>query len=108
MRKIFCAICIAAILVSCQKQQSGGKKIVIGLLPKKTEVPYFTTCNTGAQEAAEELGVEVIYDGPEDGAAQKAAEMIEKWTLQGVDVIAVSPDDKYVVGPAMKKAREKG
>ena len=34
--------------------------------------------------------------------------MIETWTLQGVDVIAVSPNDPDIVAPAMKKAREKG
>src|SRR5439155_8517233 len=34
--------------------------------------------------------------------------MIEKWTLQGVDVIAVSPNDPNVLAPAMKRAREKG
>ena len=34
--------------------------------------------------------------------------MIEKWTLQGVDVIAVSPNDPKVLAPAMKKAQERG
>lgn len=86
-----------------------AKKIKVCLLPKKKGVPYFTTCAKGAAEAAKELGnVELIYDGPTDGSAEKAASMIERWTLQGVDVIAVSPNDPDVVAPAMKKAREKG
>jgi rhamnose transport system substrate-binding protein len=86
-----------------------NKKITVCLLPKKKGVPYFTTCAKGAEEAAKELGnVKLVYDGPTDGAAEKAASMIEKWTLQHVDVIAVSPNDPEVLAPAMKKARDKG
>ncbi|HVT89329.1 MAG TPA: substrate-binding domain-containing protein, partial [Tepidisphaeraceae bacterium] len=72
-------------------------------------IPYFSSCNDGAQKAAKELGnVEVVYDGPTDGSPEKAAAMIEQWTLKGVDVIAVSPNNPDVLAPAMKKARDKG
>ena len=88
---------------------SGKKKLRIGLMPKKKGLPYFTTCAKGAEEAARELGdVELIYDGPTDGSPERAAGMIEQWTLQGLDVIAVSPNDPQVLAPAMKKARDKG
>jgi rhamnose transport system substrate-binding protein len=87
----------------------GGKTLTIYLLPKKKGVPYFNSCDDGAQEAAKELGdVKVIYDGPADGDPAKAANMIETWTLKGADVIAVSPDDPPVVASAMKKAMAKG
>ena len=92
-----------------QKAAPGDRKIKICLLPKKKGVPYFTTCAKGAEEAAKELGnVELIYDGPTDGSPEKAASMIDRWALQGVDVIAVSPNDPEVLGQAMKKARAKG
>jgi rhamnose transport system substrate-binding protein len=87
---------------------SAHKKVTIAMLPKKTGIPYFTTCSNGAQAAAKELGDELIYDGPSDGSPEKAAALIEQWTLQGVDVIAVSPNDPDVLAPAMKKARDKG
>ena len=90
-------------------RSEGGKKITVCLLPKKKGVPYFTTCAKGAEEAARELGnVELIYDGPTDGSPEKAAAMVDRWALQGVDVIAVSPNDPEVLGQAMKKARAKG
>lgn len=89
--------------------KTDGKKIVICFLPKKKGVPYFTSCNEGAEAAAKDLGnVELRYDGPTDGSASKAAEMIEKWTLKGVDVIAVSCDDPAALHTAMKAARDKG
>src|SRR5262245_34725902 len=88
---------------------AAGKSIKVALLPKKKGVPYVTTCAAGAEKAAKELGnVELIYDGPTDGSPEKAASMIEKWTLQGVDVIAVSPNDPDVLAPAMTKARQNG
>ena len=34
------------------------------LVPKNLGNPYFDTANKGAQEAAKELGVTVIYQGP--------------------------------------------
>ncbi|HTL29944.1 MAG TPA: substrate-binding domain-containing protein [Tepidisphaeraceae bacterium] len=98
----------ASTQASAGSESSSGKPLTICLLPKKKGVPYFETCNDGAQEAAKESGSKVIYDGPSDGSAEKAASMIEKWTLQGVDVIAVSPNDPQVLAPAMKKARDKG
>jgi rhamnose transport system substrate-binding protein len=86
-----------------------GRPITVALLPKKKGLAYFSSCATGAQEAAKELGnVELIYDGPTDGSPEKAAAMIEKWTLKGVDVIAVSPNDPSVLSPAMRAARAKG
>jgi len=82
--------------------------VTICFLPKKKGIPYFTSCAKGAEEAASELGVELIYDGPTDGSPEKAASMIERWTLQGVDAICVSPNDPSVLASAMKRAREKG
>jgi rhamnose ABC transporter rhamnose-binding protein len=85
------------------------KKITVALLPKKKGVPYFTSCSEGAEEAAKELGnVELIYDGPTSGDAADAVKLVDQWTAQGVDVIAVSPNDPAVLGPAMKRARDAG
>lgn len=85
------------------------RRIKVCLLPKLKGIPYFTSCNTGAEEAARELGdVELIYDGPTEGSAEKQAAMIEKWTLQKVDAIAVAPNAPDVLQKAMKEARQAG
>jgi len=122
--KIFFLSCMALILFGCSsgdgtKSSSSepaatsgaksGKKITVAMLPKKKGVPYFTSCSEGAQEAATELGnVELIYDGPTSGDAADAVKLVDQWTAQGVDVIAVSPNDPAVLGPAMKRARAAG
>lgn len=88
---------------------SGGGAIKIALLPKLKGISYFTSCADGAQEAANELdNVELIYNGPTTASADRQAQMIDKWRLQGVDVIAVAPNDPAVLSNALKKAREAG
>ncbi|MCA9024005.1 MAG: substrate-binding domain-containing protein [Planctomycetaceae bacterium] len=79
------------------------------MLPKIKGIAYFSSCAEGAREAADELGnVELIYDGPTDGDPKKQAEMIEQWTVEGVDVICVAPNAPDVVAGAMRDAQDAG
>src|SRR5262249_8168435 len=41
-----------------------GHKITIAMMPKAKGDPYFVSCRSGAEEAAKELGVDLIWDGP--------------------------------------------
>ena len=83
--------------------------IKVAMLPKLKGIAYFTSCAEGAQEAADEMdNVELIYNGPTTASADKQAQMIDKWRLQGVDVIAVSPNDAAVLSDALQKAQEAG
>lgn len=101
--------CIAASAAFTHAPSQMPRSFSVCLLPKKKGIPYFTSCSKGAEEAAKELGnVQLTYDGPADGLPEKAASMVDRWCLQGVDVIAVSPNDPQVVGRAMTKARKKG
>ena len=48
-------------------QPGGGKKLTIALLPKSKGNAYFISCKKGADKAAaDELGVDLIFDGPTD------------------------------------------
>jgi rhamnose transport system substrate-binding protein len=85
-----------------------SKKLRVALLPKIKGISYFSSCFKGAEEAAKDLGIELLYDGPNDGNPRKQAEMIEQWTIDGVDVICVAPNAPDVVAGAMKEARATG
>ncbi|BDI31198.1 rhamnose ABC transporter substrate-binding protein [Capsulimonas corticalis] len=88
---------------------SAGKTVNVYLLPKQKGIAYFTSCSVGAEAAAKELGdVNLVYDGPTDGAPEAAASLIESWTLKGANVICVSPNDPNVLAPAMTKAKQGG
>ena len=117
------SIAIAVSIFGCAKHDSsqttgtsgetatasaGSHKLRVALLPKIKGLSYFSSCFKGAEEAAKELGIDLIYDGPTDGNPRKQAEMIEQWTIDGVDVICVAPNAPDVVASAMQEARAAG
>ena len=87
---------------------ANGLKPVIALMPKAKGDPYFISCRQGAEEAAKELGVELLWDGPTDLDPAKQNELVEAWITRGVDAIAVSVENKVGISTVLRKAREKG
>jgi len=85
-----------------------GKKSVIAMMPKAKGDPYFISCRKGAEQAAKELGAELLWDGPTDLDPAKQNEVVEAWITRGVDVIAVSVENKEGISTVLRKAREKG
>ena len=49
------------------------------MMPKAKGDPYFISCRKGAEEAAKELGVELLWDGPTDLDPAKQNEVVEAW-----------------------------
>ena len=84
------------------------RKAVIAMMPKAKGDPYFISCKQGADEAAKELGVELLWDGPTDLDPAKQNEVVEAWITRGVDAIAVSVENKAGISTVLRKAREKG
>ncbi len=84
------------------------KKSVIAMMPKAKGDPYFISCKLGAEEAAKELGAELLWDGPTDLDPAKQNEVVEAWITRGVDVIAVSVENKEGISTVLRKARAKG
>ena len=90
-------------------QPAGGThKTVIAMMPKAKGDPYFISCRQGAEDAAKELGIELLWDGPTDLDPARQNEVIEAWITIGVDVIAVSVENEVAVSTVLHKAREKG
>jgi rhamnose transport system substrate-binding protein len=87
---------------------SATHKVIVGMMPKAKGDPYFVSCRKGAEEAARELGVELIWDGPTDLDPAKQNEVVEGWITRGVDVIAVSVENQAGISTVLRKAREKG
>ena len=85
-----------------------GKKNVIAMMPKAKGDPYFISCRKGAEEAAKELGAELLWDGPTDLDPAKQNEVVEAWITRGVDAIAVSVENKEGISTVLRKARDKG
>ena len=121
-RPFVAAVLLAAFASGCANDASGpvsqggatgGKakprnQLVIAMLPKLTNIAYFRASQEGAQKAADELGVKLIYDGPSDPSASDQNKFIETWIRQGVDAICVAPNEPKAIKRFVQQAQERG
>ena len=82
--------------------------ITIGVMPKAKGDPYFISCRAGAEEAAKQLHVNLIWDGPTGLDAAKQNEVIEGWITRHVDAISVSVENAAGISTVLRKARAQG
>ena len=87
---------------------SGKRTLTVAMMPKSKGNAYFIACRKGAEEAARELGVKLIWDGPTDPDPAKQNEVVETWITRGVDVIAVAVENRDGIASVLRKARERG
>jgi rhamnose transport system permease protein len=85
-----------------------AERIQVAMMPKAKGDPYFISCRQGAEEAARELGVDLLWDGPTDLDPAKQNEVVEAWITKGVDVIAVSVENQAGISTVLRKARDRG
>jgi ABC-type sugar transport system substrate-binding protein len=113
MKRLILLLAILGLsLMGCNKApeseaKSGGKKLVIGFMPKSKGNGYFLSCKQGGEAASRELGVEMIFDGPTEPDPAKQNEIIEQWINLGVDAIAVACENRDGISTALRKARAK-
>ena len=84
------------------------RALQIGVIPKGTTHEFWKAIHAGAVKAAEELGVEVLWKGPqkEDDRAQQIT-VVEDFVSRGVDGIVLAPlDDRALMIPVRDSARE--
>ena len=85
---------------------SSARPTRIGFMPKLTGIPYFNACKRGAEEAARELKVELVYNGPTQDEATRQVEMLNGWLTGGeVDAICVACTDPNVLAPVLRDCR---
>ena len=85
-----------------------SKKITIGMMPRSKGNEYFIDCKRGADEAAAELGINLLWDGPTEPDPVKQFQVVDTWIARGVDVIAVSVEDRQSLASVLRKARTAG
>ena len=86
----------------------GTKKLTVALLPKSKGNAYFISVKAGAEKAAQELGVDLLFDGPTDPDPARQNEIIENWIALGVDVIAAAAENRDGISTALRKAQQRG
>jgi rhamnose transport system substrate-binding protein len=87
---------------------SVARRPVVAMMPKAKGDPYFVSCRLGAEEAARQFGVDLIWDGPTGLDAARQNELVESWITRRVDAIAVSVENRASISTVLRKARERG
>jgi rhamnose transport system substrate-binding protein len=112
---LICAFVALCALTGCKKSDSSPRAqagsaapLTLAMMPKSKGNAYFISCRKGAEAAAKELGVKLLWDGPTDPDPARQNEIVETWITRGVDVIAVAVENRDGISTALRKAREKG
>lgn len=87
---------------------AGGNQLVVAMLPKLINIDYFDACKRGAQKAAEELGVTLIYDGPAEPSGAEQNKFIDTWIRQKVNAICIAPNQPKTIQRFVEKAHVAG
>ena len=113
------AIALALVLSFLWSAGCGGKgekgtasaestRLKIAVIPKGTTHEFWKSIHMGALMAAQELGVEIIWKGPqkEDDRAQQIT-VVEDFVSRGVDGIVLAPlDERALCRPVQDAVRE--
>lgn len=84
------------------------KTYKIAMVVKNLGNPFFEAAEKGGKEAAEELGIEFIFQGPSTPTAEGQIEIIDALIAQEVDAIAITANDPDALVPVCKKAMDAG
>jgi ribose transport system substrate-binding protein len=108
-------LCLALLVPACGRKAAESptsqatKKFQIAVIPKGTTHEFWKSIHAGAVQAERELGVQVIWKGPqkEDDRAQQIT-VVEDFISRGVDGIVLAPlDDRALMRPVQDAVREK-
>ncbi len=90
-------------------QSPGPKRLRIAVIPKGTTHDFWKSVHYGAQKAADELGVEIIWKGTLDETdKQGQIKLVQNFALEGVDGICLAPIDHSALVPAVRFAKSRG
>ena len=111
--RIAFGLCLFLFFFGCgEKKESpreGAGRREIAVIPKGTTHEFWKSIHMGALRAGRELGVEVIWKGPqkEDDRAQQIT-VVEDFISRGVDGIVLAPlDERALLRPVRDAVREK-
>lgn len=82
---------------------------IVGLITKTEGNPFFVKMREGAQQTAEELGLELrTYAGDFDGDNESQIAAIESLIAAGANGFAIVPSDSSAIVPTVQQARDAG
>lgn len=112
---LLCTTLSFILLLSCNSSSTenqnttntatGSKKLRIAVIPKGSTHSYWKSIHAGAEKAAQEAGVEVVWQGPQkEDDRQMQIQVVQNFVSQGVDGIVLAPLDDRSLAPSVNAA----
>ncbi len=109
MRNLKRTVAAAAILVALGMTPASAQEVLVGLITKTDNNPFFVKMKEGAEAKAKELGVTLqSYAGKFDGDNDTQVAAVESLISAGAKGILITPSDTKAIVPTIQKAREAG
>jgi len=98
---------IALAAFGCQRREAAGTTIAV--IPKGTSHVFWQSIHAGAEKAARELGVSIIWRGPlrEDDRDSQVSE-VQGFVSRGVSGIVLAPLDEAALAQPVSDATRRG
>ncbi len=106
VRRRFLGTCAVAFAGAGCRQ---AKRLTIAVIPKGRALLYWQSVHAGAARAAQEAGVEIVWNATEretDYAGQ--VQIVEAMINRRVDAIVLAPLDKVVLAGPVERAAHAG
>lgn len=88
---------------------ASAEEVIVGLITKTNNNPFFAKMKQGAEAKAKELGVELrSFAGKYDGDNETQVAAIESLISAGAKGILITPSDTSAIVPTIKQARDAG
>jgi ribose transport system substrate-binding protein len=89
-------------------KDTGKKKFRIAFVPGITTDAFYISMKYGAEDMANKLGVDLIWQGAPEWDYTKQTPIIESMVAEGVDAIITAPTDSKAMIAPLKKAKDAG
>lgn len=109
-RRAMTAIALAAFgLAGFGAGAASAEEVIVGLITKTNNNPFFAKMKEGAEAKAKELGVELrSFAGKYDGDNETQVAAVESLISAGAKGILITPSDTAAIVPTIKQARDAG
>ena len=108
------AVTVSFAVAGCQTsaddtnaRDGAGESLQIAVIPKGTTHEFWKAIHAGAEKAAHELEVDVIWQGPQkEDDRQMQIQVVQNFISRGIDAIVLAPlDSRSLVGPVEAAVR---
>ncbi|MGE5296072.1 MAG: substrate-binding domain-containing protein [Solirubrobacterales bacterium] len=93
--------------IGVARKDGSARQVIcrIGVVPRETASPYWEGVRNGAEQAAKEESVTILWNGPEvETDFERQIQIVEDMIAQKVDGIILAPGNRNALVPALEKA----